>query len=47
MGREEGFGILRAIGFGLVFLAVVISETKLSFLRKRKNNKTSVKGDLP
>ena len=39
MGREDGFGILRAIGFGLVFLAVVISETKLSFLRKRKNNK--------
>ena len=37
LGREDGFGILRAIGFGLVFLAVVISETKLSFLRKRKN----------
>lgn len=35
MGREEGFGPLRAIGFGLVFLAVVISETKLSFLKKK------------
>ena len=46
MGREDGFGILRAIGFGLMFLAVVISETKLSFLRKRKN-KNIHKGDLP
>ena len=46
-GREEGFGILRALGFLLVFLAVVISETKLSFLRKRKNNKNINKGDLP
>ncbi len=45
-GREEGFGILRALGFLLVFLAVIISETKLSFLRKRKN-KTINKGDLP
>ena len=36
MGREEGFGVLRAIGFGLVFLAVVISETKLSFLMRKK-----------
>ena len=36
MGREEGFSVLRAIGFGLVFLAVVISETKLSFLIRRK-----------
>lgn len=36
MGREEGFGVLRAVGFVLVFLAVIISETKLSFLRKRK-----------
>ena len=45
-GREEGFGVLRAIGFILVFLAVIISETKLSFLRKRKN-KTINKGDLP
>ena len=37
LGREEGFNILRAVGFILVFLAVIISETKLSFLRKRKN----------
>ena len=36
MGREEGFSVLRAIGFGLVFLAVVISETKLSCLIRRK-----------
>jgi drug/metabolite transporter (DMT)-like permease len=36
LGREEGFGVLRAIGFGLVFLAVVISETKLSFLTGNK-----------
>ncbi len=33
-GREEGFGVLRALGFLLVFLAVIISETKLSFLKK-------------
>lgn len=33
LGREEGFGLLRAVGFVLVFLAVVISETKLSFLK--------------
>ena len=39
LGREDGFSVLRAVGFTLVFLAVVISETKLSFLRKRKNNK--------
>ncbi|MBR7161700.1 MAG: DMT family transporter [Clostridia bacterium] len=45
-GREDGFGILRAIGFILVFAAVIISETKLSFLTKRKN-KTINKGDLP
>ncbi|MBQ8496097.1 MAG: DMT family transporter [Clostridia bacterium] len=40
LGREEGFGITRAVGFLLVFLAVVISETKLSFLKKSKINKT-------
>lgn len=45
LGREEGFNVLRAIGFILVFLAVIISETKLSFLRKRKN-KSIQKGDL-
>ena len=36
VGREDGFGVLRGIGFCLVFLAVIISETKLSFLRKKK-----------
>ena len=46
LGREEGFGVLRACGFAFVFLAVIISETKLSFLRKRKN-KIINKGDLP
>lgn len=45
LGREDGFNVLRAFGFILVFLAVIISETKLSFLRKRKN-KTIHKGDL-
>lgn len=37
LGREDGFNVLRAAGFILVFSAVIISETKLSFLRKRKN----------
>ena len=37
LGREEGFSFVRAIGFALVFLAVIISETKLSFLRKKHN----------
>ena len=45
LGREDGFNLLRALGFILVFLAVIISETKLSFLRKRKN-KSIQKGDL-
>ena len=45
LGREEGFNVWRALGFILVFLAVIISETKLSFLRKRKN-KSIQKGDL-
>lgn len=40
LGREDGFGITRAVGFLLVFLAVVISETKLSFLKKTKINHT-------
>ena len=35
LGREDGFSVQRAIGFVLVFAAVVISETKLSFLRKK------------
>ena len=36
--REEGFSIQRGIGFVVVFLAVVISETKLSFLHKKKQD---------
>ncbi len=38
LGREEGFGAVRAVGFLLVFLAVVISETKLSFLKIKSKN---------
>lgn len=38
LGRETGFHLLRGIGFILVFAAVVISETKLSFLKKLKIN---------
>ena len=34
LGREDGFTVQRAAGFVLVFAAVVISETKLSFLHK-------------
>lgn len=37
LGREEGFSVMRAVGFLLVFFAVVISETKLSFLRNNHN----------
>ena len=37
-GRETGFHLLRGVGFILVFSAVVISETKLSFLKKLKIN---------
>ena len=41
LGREEGFSFVRACGFVLVFLAVVISETKLSFMKpNQKINKT-------
>lgn len=36
LGREEGFSAWRALGFILVFAAVVISETKLSFLKKKR-----------
>ncbi len=36
LGREEGFTVWRALGFVLVFAAVVISETKLSFLRRKR-----------
>lgn len=37
-GREDGFSFWRGLGFVLVFVAVVISETKLSFLRKKKKD---------
>lgn len=37
LGREDGFSFWRGLGFVLVFVAVVISETKLSFLRKKKH----------
>jgi drug/metabolite transporter (DMT)-like permease len=41
MGREElGFRIIS--GFVLIFLAVVISETKLSFLKKKKGETLDV-----
>ena len=35
LGAEEGFSLQRAAGFVLMFLAVVVSETKLSFLRRK------------
>ncbi len=34
LGKEEGFTLQRGIGFLLMFVAVIISETKLSFLKK-------------
>ncbi len=37
-GREDGFSFWRGLGFVLVFAAVIISETKLSFLRKKKKD---------
>ncbi len=36
LGREDGFDWMRCVGFLLVFSAVIISETKLSFWRKNK-----------
>lgn len=36
LGKEEGFTVWRALGFVLMFAAVIISETKLSFLKKSK-----------
>ena len=36
LGKEEGFTVWRALGFVLMFVAVIISETKLSFLKKSK-----------
>ncbi len=35
-GKEDGFTVWRALGFVLMFVAVIISETKLSFLKKSK-----------
>ena len=44
LGREEGFSFVRACGFVLVFLAVVISETKLSFMKpNQKINKNTIR----
>ena len=41
MGREDlSFRIV--LGFALIFLAVVVSETKLSFLKKKKGQMTNV-----
>ncbi len=37
LGAEEGFTVWRALGFVLMFIAVIISETKLSFLSRRKS----------
>lgn len=37
LGRESGFTPWRALGFVLMFAAVIISETKCSFLRKKEN----------
>ncbi len=36
LGAEEGFTVWRGIGFVLMFFAIVISETKLGFLKKRE-----------
>jgi hypothetical protein len=36
LGKENGFTVWRALGFVLMFIAVMISETKLSFLKKKK-----------
>ena len=38
LGKEEGFTVWRALGFVLMFAAVIISETKLSFLKKSNKN---------
>ena len=37
-GKESGFTVWRALGFVLMFIAVIISETKLSFLKKKKGD---------
>ncbi|MBQ9747903.1 MAG: DMT family transporter [Clostridia bacterium] len=36
LGAEEGFSLQRGVGFVLMFVAVVVSETKLSFLTLHK-----------
>lgn len=38
-GKEDGFGWQKALGFAIVFAAIIVSETKLSFLK----NKSPVK----
>ncbi len=38
LGKEEGFSVWRALGFLLMFVAVIISETKLSFLKTKKDS---------
>ena len=38
LGKESGFTVWRALGFVLMFVAVIISETKLSFLKKKKGD---------
>lgn len=38
LGKEQGFTVFRALGFALMFVAVILSETKLSFLRKPPAN---------
>ncbi len=42
MGREEGLSVRIVFGFVFVFLAVVVSETKLSFLKKKKGESLNV-----
>ncbi len=39
LGAEEGFTVWRGLGFVLMFAAVIISETKLSFLKKKDGKK--------
>ncbi len=36
LGAEQGFTVWRGFGFALMFAAVVISETKLSFFKREK-----------
>ncbi len=41
LGAEDGFDLTRGIGFVLMFAAILISETKLSFLKKKKKEDAS------